>query len=783
MRALLCLLLLLCNLTQVRAGIAPLARVWLDYAHVAYTKGGTTEATKEMALAHGKILEEGMLNLSKDQTINEWWNAVFAEAQLKRGATDLNWAIFLYEWIAAKAQEEGRNEWAFHVRGNLVKALMNLGRNARSWELMFAQQDYFLKQGFSHDTTTFPARGPWFAALPDVLLRDFPLMLPNGKHVVSWQRRENGNDASAPLLLDNMEAATISNMATAEWNIGRWQQAMEKNLWLLAWADEVSRRERDSASKVKPLRDQIDQRVRTSLAISTELNFLGFEEQASEIIKAALANQEPSKYHDMPRFRMLCFQAEQGSTQDPESALKALQDILHQYADNPHADGNEQAYVKLAMAKVLDKLKRTTEADAILEELLKEKKYTPRRLSVRIYQVQRGLEAKSYAGLEEQLNQLLIALRKQDAKLSELVLFRLFVRLCQETGQLAKSLNAQKEILRIIRAFNLYPLEPAAVAKLAVLQQQAGDVSGARASVVQAKHLLASITLGKTATATVRELLAQVPNTTPKPESKPTKPEESAPPLALQPRIASSMAIANRPARASFSLSNPTNHVVSGVLSFGDTPASIQWDEAAATGRIEFNPVTEPSNPPQQSLTLQAGEVALFEVSLPASHQGKGQTALEWTESGTRSSQAVWQFDPAEQNVDHAVIDAGIFSASPFYLIPIYHHLQMKTPAPANLRITASEPTRIELYDGAGHFAMTDARGNGSLTDPGDQLAWDADRDGWPEITPQPDGEAQFVIYAQALQPIPAKGIELKVEWKINGAWVEVASDQIMPSP
>ncbi len=763
--------------------MAPLARVWLDYAHVAYTKGGTTEATKEMDLAHEKILEEGMLNLSKDQTINEWWTVVFAEAQLKRGATDLNWAIFLYEWIAAKAKEEGRNEWAFHVRGNLVKALMNLGRNARSWELMFEQQDYFLKQGFSHDTTTFPARGPWFAALPDVLLRDFPLMLPNGKHAVSWQRRENGNDASAPLLMDNMEAATISSMAKAEWNIGRWQQAMEKNLWLLAWADEVSRRERDPASKVKLIRDQIDQKLWASLTISGELNFLGFEEQANEILKKALENQEPSKYHDMPRFRMRCVEAERNSQQDPAGALKVLQDILLQYKDNPNADGNEQAQVKLAMAKVLDKLKRTAEADAILEEILTEKKYTTRRISVKIYKVQRGLDARNYEGLEDQLNQLLIAFRKQDSKLDELVLFRLYVRLCQETGQLAKSLNAQKEILRIIRAFNLYPLEPAAVAKLAVLQQLAGDVSGARASVVQAKHLLASITLGQAAAATVRELLAQVPSTTPKPESKPTNHEESAPPLALQPRIASSMAIANRPARASFSLSNPTNHVVTGVLSFGDTPASIQWDEAAATGRIEIHPVTEPSTPPQQSLSLQAGEVALFEVSLPASRQGKGQTALQWTESSTRNSQAVWQFDPAEQNVDQAVIDAGVFSASPFYLIPIYHHIQMKTPTPANLRIRASEPTRIELYDGAGHFAMTDARGNGSLKDPGDQIAWDADRDGWPEITPQPDGEAQFVIYAQALQTIPAKGIELKVEWKINGAWVEVASDQIMPSP
>jgi hypothetical protein len=104
----------------------------------------------------------------------------------------------------------------------------------------------------------------------------------------------------------------------------------------------------------------------------------------------------------------------------------------------------------------------------------------------------------------------------------------------------------------------------------------------------------------------------------------------------------------------------------------------------------------------------------------------------------------------------------------------------MKEGASVNLRIVASQPTRIELYDGAGRFAMADAEGNGSLAESGDQLGWDVDRDGWPEITFNEQGEAKILLYAQALQPIPAAGVEITVEWKIDGKWVPVATDQLM---
>lgn len=253
--------------------------------------------------------------------------------------------------------------------------------------------------------------------------------------------------------------------------------------------------------------------------------------------------------------------------------------------------------------------------------------------------------------------------------------------------------------------------------------------------------------------------------------------------LTLQPRVASSMAIGRRPAKAMFSLSNATPGPVAGALRFGPHPVKIVWDEAAASGRIEVLPEgAPPPSAAEQEVRLAAGEVATFQTVLPAGFDGKGRLDLRWSEAGKRASEAVWTFDPAEQEVDYAVIDVGEYEESPFHLVPVHHHLQMKPGGRANLRVLAFPPARIELYDARGGFAMVDAEGNGSLADAGDQLAWDADRDGWPEIVPDGEGEALIRIHAHCLGAIPPEGLELRVQWHEDGAWQDVAKDRIMPA-
>jgi hypothetical protein len=135
---------------------------------------------------------------------------------------------------------------------------------------------------------------------------------------------------------------------------------------------------------------------------------------------------------------------------------------------------------------------------------------------------------------------------------------------------------------------------------------------------------------------------------------------------------------------------------------------------------------------------------------------------------------------PADTVSTSAVIDAGIYRTDGFCMIPVYHHLQSREPGPANLRVVASVPCRVELYDEAGQLRMVDATGNGSCLDGGDWLREDADGNGAVELTPAADtGETNFHLFVDPDGAIPAEGIALKIEWLVDGQWYPAAEDRI----
>jgi hypothetical protein len=429
--------------------------------------------------------------------------------------------------------------------------------------------------------------------------------------------------------------------------------------------------------------------------------------------------------------------------------------------------------------RMLDSIGKSSEVDALLTGVRREESGESWWRQTELFRIRREIRMGRFDGLEQQLEGLLRDQRKKQAKIAEISVISLYSDLCLAEGRSMAGLMAEREVLRLIRSFDLYPLEPRCLARIAVLQARAGDPEGAAAVAASSRELLDKLNAGKWMTREVELLLERVGVAAGKDSGKPGG--KSA--LTLQPRIAASMAIGRHPAKAMFSLSNASQAQVAGALHFGPHPVKITWDEAAATGRVEVLP--EDAAPPSaagQELRLAAGEVATFQTLLPAGFNGKGRLELEWREAGMRSSEALWTFDPAEQEVDYAVIDAGQYEASPFHLVPVHHHLQMKPGGRANLRVLASPPARIELYDARGNFAMVDAEGNGSLADEGDQLGWDADRDGWPEILPDADGEAVIRIHAQCAGAIPPEGLELRVQWQENGAWHDVAKDKIMPA-
>lgn len=193
---------------------------WLAWAHRAYLKGGREEALRRLENGFAKYIAATPEDFGRDKALDGWNYEVWQDAQFGRGAKDLQWSFLIWQWIYDNARREGRWDWACHVRSNLAGSLSTLGLQARFRQLMFEHEDYLRSQGFSHRTADFPAKGVWFPPLHDVMRREFPLTIPNGRHVVYWQRPEAKNEPGRSILIDNVGAGNLTLVGQANWNGG-----------------------------------------------------------------------------------------------------------------------------------------------------------------------------------------------------------------------------------------------------------------------------------------------------------------------------------------------------------------------------------------------------------------------------------------------------------------------------------------------------------------------------------------------------------------------------------
>jgi hypothetical protein len=84
------------------------------------------------------------------------------------------------------------------------------------------------------------------------------------------------------------------------------------------------------------------------------------------------------------------------------------------------------------------------------------------------------------------------------------------------------------------------------------------------------------------------------------------------------------------------------------------------------------------------------------------------------------------------------IVHSSYIADNPFYSSAFYHELYLRdNPGrPRNLRMTASQPCRIELLDlSTGLFLAADANGDGDFRDAGDVIWQDADRDLFPDVS------------------------------------------------
>jgi tetratricopeptide (TPR) repeat protein len=703
---------------------------------------------------------------------DEWGFWAWHEAQFDSGKNDPEWSAALYRWIFDEARRIGRMDWVFHASGNVLNASSTASRWGEYRRLLGEMTAYLEQQGFQVDPRRLPDRGQWDVDVPDVRTREFPVKVPNSRHVVYWQRHEQ-KDPSKPTWMDKGTANHMLHVAREHRVQGDWRTSIEFGLWVCSVVDAIGEFNRGKPGNQRVKREEEQLYLDAVREIANALQLLGLREAEERLVSRAMEKQLASQWEGQVwrnrlRERLLALRIEKGEASD---AVLAELDALISPKDGRREESElGVAGARLEKAKCLMAMGRKSEALALLDEL---RKLTARKyanwLAVEVTHVDWCLDRGDLAEAGGLLPGLLEQVRKDGLKISEIPLYERYVRWAELSGDPGLAVLCQRELLRLLEGFSITPRLPVAQATLARLLASIGEKNESAARIATALALADKPHLPRRIGDSVRGIAAKLAGTAGGDVRKGR--------VLLQPGTAQSEAAAGFPARLMLQVVNAGEGRASGMLRISGVDCDLKWDRESRLGSVECRTGTGRR---EIAMEVEAQSMALFQCAANAVPAEGLALKAEWIEDGKTLETAEWTVKPADTVSTRAVIDAGLYRTDGFCMIPVYHHLQSREPGPANLRVVASVPCRVELYDEAGQLRMVDATGNGSCLDGGDWLREDADGNGAVELTPAADtGETNFHLFVDPDDAIPAEGIALKIEWLVDGQWHPASEDRI----
>jgi len=205
------------------------------------------------------------------------------------------------------------------------------------------------------------------------------------------------------------------------------------------------------------------------------------------------------------------------------------------------------------------------------------------------------------------------------------------------------------------------------------------------------------------------------------------------------------------------------------------------WTPTDQGWQIAFRPATNASVS-TKSLSIAPGTAtALYLEATPQVPEATNAVSLVW--QGVTNLVARWEFGGTAAAGEVAVVNASLAEDNPFYSVSFYHELYYRGQATSvqNLRVTASQPCRIEIADAStGQILAIDAHGNGSFNDSGDVLTTDADRDGYPDFLLSHEHDVasfELFVYPSAGTNSVARQTEITLWHQEAGGWMADAVD------
>lgn len=250
----------------------------------------------------------------------------------------------------------------------------------------------------------------------------------------------------------------------------------------------------------------------------------------------------------------------------------------------------------------------------------------------------------------------------------------------------------------------------------------------------------------------------------------------------LQPVELTTLVAGDWSAKGRFTLTNPGDATIRGMLAVEGVALETTWDEARLEWQVRIRPDGTLTRA-RQAIVLQPLDQATIVLTADAVLARDGRVQLTWRgEADTQS--AWWRFSQAAIDSDLAVIDANLAVENPFYSVPLHHYIvrQYLHASPSqNIRVITSAPCRVELIDpNSGRVLAIDATGDGDFRGPGDVIFADGNLDGFPDLRfekSQRVGALEIQLYP--LDKYDQVDVRLELQKK-DGTWALKSTDRLV---
>jgi hypothetical protein len=350
-----------------------------------------------------------------------------------------------------------------------------------------------------------------------------------------------------------------------------------------------------------------------------------------------------------------------------------------------------------------------------------------------------------------------------------------FLRLNGQASDAARMLaEAEARLKRFPTAWQRTVMER----ETAALAINLPPISGSDASDVLSNDVFASrnVTIGPSPRQRVRSPVVVVNPAQPVKRTRATN-QSDLQPIELTTRVAG-----NWSARGRFTLTNPGDVPVSGILTVRGATLDATWDAA----QLQWNVIrrkTGGTHEVRQLVVLQPMDQATLMLTAEAAPDATGNVQFTWECEG-KPQTAWWRYTHGGSVPDIAVVDANLALENPFYCVPLHHFVvrdDRQSGDLLNVRVVTTSPCRVELVDPAtSRVIAVDAIGNGEFRGIGDVIFEDRDRHGFPDIHFE-RGQIARAVEIQVYPLVSYKLVAVTLELRDpDGNWIAGSIDRLL---